>query len=326
MQQKLQTILFFTFLICVQISSINTLKIKNKFKSTLSDPVAAAPVVAAAVAPVVAAVAAPAPAVPTVAAPTPAVPAVAGLAAPVTTSIVATAPVDKHHNHKATTNQDLQNNLEKIGLNNTTIEQHRNQFHIHHVTPRNLTKTNNKLRAKIDEAHEKLGELNDVQKETLEARLFHKFPKKPAGVMNAAVIDLQKGKIAEQSMTFNLTSIQELSEAVSQANTLKSRTVTVDGHTYKLRKIGSNFFYGAIVGSGGIGAYLKDGYVTVITHNSFIGFDQFAYFFGQVIGGLKQNKQTEKWRYFKDNFEAKKDKLNTRLTNDRSKYNQEHPQ
>merc|ERR1712222_264652 len=41
MQQKLQTILFFTFLICVQISYINSLKIKSKFKNQISNSSAA---------------------------------------------------------------------------------------------------------------------------------------------------------------------------------------------------------------------------------------------------------------------------------------------
>lgn len=320
MQQKLQTILFFTFLICVQISFINTLKIKNQFKSSLSANVTVTPVVAAAPAALAATNAT---------ATNATTPEVARLATNVNTTIVADAPAvtHHHHNHKATTKTQLKNNLGNIGTNNTVQEQqHRNQFHIHHISPQNLTDTNNMLRDKLNDAHNKLGQLSDIQKESLEARLFHKFPKKPAGIMNAAVIDLQKGKISEQSLTFNITSIQELSVAVSQANIQKTRTVTVNGQTYKLRKIGSNFFYGAIVGAGGIGAYLKDGFVTVITHNQFIGFDQFAYFFGQVISGLKQNKQVVRFKYFQDNFEAKKNTLKNRLTADKEKYNVNHGQ
>jgi len=301
MQQKLQTILFFTFLICVQISYINSLKIKSQFKSTLSlkaTNATATPVVA----PVAPAAAAPA-------------------AAPATPAPNATVAPKHVHAHKLN-QQDIVANIKNIG-NNSQNDNHDGQFHIHHVVPRNLTNTNNKLRFKLAKAREQLGQLNDVEKENLEASLFDQFPKKPAGVVSAAVIDLQKGKIDEQSFSFNLTSIKDLSEAISQGNIQATRTVTVDGMTYKLKKIGLNFFYGGIVGKGGIGAYLKDNYVVVITHNNFIGFNSFAYFFGQVIQGLEDNKNKEQGRYFKDNFDDKKSQITNRLQNDRYIYNQE---
>merc|ERR1712210_149578 len=101
----------------------------------------------------------------------------------------------------------------------------------------------------------------------------------------------------EQSMHFNLTSVKELADAVIQGNLQKSRTVTVDGMTFKLRKIGLNFFYGAVVGKGGIGAYSKGDYVLVLTHNNFIGFDDFSYFFGQVQKGLEDHRGEEKFEY-----------------------------
>merc|ERR1711957_677854 len=92
MQQKLQTILFFTFLICVQISSINTLKIKSKFKSQLSlknvtNATTNTPV---------------APAAP------------AAAATPVAPAAPTAAPVH-HKQHKDLTNQDLAQNLKNIG-------------------------------------------------------------------------------------------------------------------------------------------------------------------------------------------------------------------
>merc|ERR1711957_1116639 len=295
MQQKLQTILFFTFLICVQISSINTLKIKSKFKSQLSlknvtNATTNTPVAPAA----------------------PPAPPAAPTAAPV-----------HHKQHKDLTNQDLASNLKKIGQKkNTNIPMdHENQYHIHHVVPKNLTNVNDKVRAKIDMARKQLGELDDLQKETLEEKLFDQFPSKPAGIISAAMINIQKGEIAEQSLRFNLTSIKDLSAAISEGNIQKTRTVTVNGMTYKLKKVGMNFFYGAIVGQGGIGAYLKGDYVLVINHNNYIGFENFAYFFGQVLKGLDQKKPEAKFRFFKDNFEKKKDELTKRLTNDKALYN-----
>jgi len=282
MQQKLQTILFFTFLICVQISYINSLKIKSKFKNQISN----------------------------------------SSAANVTTAASPVA-VAAHHTHHRINKQDLINNAENLG-NETTTQNHNSQFHIHHVVPRNLTNINNKVRSKLDTARKQLGELNDVQKEGLESRLFMKFPKKPIGIQAAAIIDLQKGKVDEQSMHFNLTSVKELADAVIQGNLQKSRTVTVDGMTFKMRKIGLNFFYGGIVGKGGIGAYLKDNFLICITHNQFIGFDDFAYFFGQVIEGLKNNRNGEKFAFFRDNFENKKDDTKRRLRFDKTLYNTNH--
>jgi len=282
MQQKLQTILFFTFLICVQISYINSLKIKSKFKSQISNTAAAN-----------------------------------------VTTAASPVAVAAHHTHHRLDKQDLINNALHLG-NETNTHNHNAQFHIHHVVPRNLTNINEKVRSKLDRAREELGELNDVQKEGLEARLFMKFPKKPIGVQAAAIIDLKKGKVDEQSMNFNLTSVKELADAVIQGNLQKTRTVTVDGMTFKMRKIGLNFFYGGIVGKGGIGGYLKDNYLICITHNQFIGFDDFAYFFGQVIEGLKDNKEQEKFAFFKDNFEDKKDDTRRRLRFDKNLYNKNH--
>jgi hypothetical protein len=271
MQQKLQTILFFTFLICVQISYINSLKIKSQIKIKSSQPTNA--------------------------------PAI--------------------HHHQATTTQDLANNLANLSNNNEEEAQHRNQFHIHHIVPRNLTNTNNLLRNKINHAHSELGQIDDLQKETLEARLFNRYPRKPAGIMSAAIINAKKGEIAEQSNRFNIQSIKDLSEAISEANIQKERTVTVDGSTYKLTKIGLNFFYGAIVGHGGIGAYLKDGYIVVMTHNNFISFNDFTYFFGQVLREIEGHEGEARFRFFKDNFEDKKASLESRLKGDKAQYNAE---
>merc|ERR1712032_660312 len=161
--------------------------------------------------------------------------------------------------HHRTNKQDIINNALHLG-NETITPNHDSQFHIHHVVPRNLTTINEKVRSKLDRAREELGELNDVQKEGLEARLFNKFPKKPIGVQSAAIINLKKGKVDEQSANFNLTSVKEFADAVIKGNLRKTETVTVDGMTFKMRKVGLNFYYGGIVGKGGIGGYLKDNF------------------------------------------------------------------
>merc|ERR1712032_786551 len=200
------------------------------------------------------------------------------------TNSTAPAPASTHHHkeHRRITNQDLAKNLENIN------------------TPAN---------EKLDNTHKQLGEIDDLKKETLEERLFHRFPKKPIGITGAAIINVRKGIVAEQSKNFEIKSIKDLTRAVSQGNLQKTRTVIVDGMTFKLRKIGSNYFYGAIVNKGGIGAYLKGDYVLVVTHNNFIGFSDFTYFFGQVQRGLEDHKDEEKFEFFKNNFEKKRDEL-----------------
>merc|ERR1712032_644302 len=116
------------------------------------------------------------------------------------TNSTAPAPASTHHHkeHRRITNQDLAKNLENINTpaNEKLDDTHRNQFHIHHIVPRNLTNINNKVRAKFDNTHKQLGEIDDLKKETLEERLFHRFPKKPIGITGAAIINVRKGIVA----------------------------------------------------------------------------------------------------------------------------------
>lgn len=276
MQQKLQTILFFTFLICVQISYTNTLKIKSKLMSNLKQ----------------------------------------------NATITAAQPSSNNH-HKKLHHESNLNKAQNIGQSNVNLDQHRNQFHIHHVVPMNLTSINNKVRNRFDEAHEKLDEIVDLKKEALEDKLFHFLPHRPNGITGAAIINLRNGEIDEKSDGFQVSSIKDFVDAIDAADEQKSRRVKVDGQSYKLVKVSRHFYYGAIVGNGGIGVYQKYGYLIVVTHNNNMQVSEFAFVFGQIIDGLRHHKPIEKFRFFKDNFDEKKQELHSRLKNDNAIYQQE---
>merc|ERR1712151_214497 len=168
MQTKIQTILFFTFLICVHISFTNSIKIKIQHQ--------------------------------------------------------------QHHRRNNT------ESIAQIGQPNDRANMHRNQFHVHHITPQNLTDLNNRVRSKFDKAHTKLDEVNDIEKETLEDELFHVLPRKPTGIDSAAIVNLRQGTIPEKSRTFQLQSLQDFAQAINDAQNGKTRSVTVDGNSYKLVK------------------------------------------------------------------------------------------
>lgn len=304
MQQKLQSILFFTFIICVHISYINSIRIKSKFKNQISISANSTNTTN-----------------PTNDSNTTDV---TNTPAPesVDTTNNSSNTNSNHHVHRRRRNNTK--SIQNLGNpNNTQAQEHRNQFMVHHVVPNNLTELNNKAREKFAEAHQKLDQLTDVQKENLERRLFRKFPQKPIGVTSAAVINLRKGVVSQKSQDFNITSIQDLSKAIQQENLVKNSTVTVNGNVYKLRKIGLNFFYGGIVNKGGIAAYVRNGYVLVITHNNYISFSNFAFVFGQVVEGLRDNKNTLEYYFFKDNYDQKVSQIKSRLMNDHAKYVQE---
>ena len=344
MQQKLQTILFFTFIICVQFSLTNTLKIKNNSKFMLKKNSAANSMADDAV-PATPTPPTAGPAVNTTAVPTTSItptPAVAGGAvnpnAGNKTSITSTPPtagpavnptavptssitpapkrLSHHQRHQRT---DKSEQLKNIGK---PVDQnlHRNQYHIHHVVPRNLTNINNKLRDRLDNSHNQLNQLDDLQKEIFEERLFHSLPRKPLGMLSAGIIDLNKGKILESSKDFRVSSVQEFAQAISAANIQKSRTVTVNGQMFKLDRVTFNFYYGAIVGKGGIGVYKLGNYILVINHNNEMNMGEFAFNFGQVVDGLRDHKPEEKFEFFKDNFDNKKQEVKGRLRKDNNIY------
>jgi hypothetical protein len=150
--------------------------------------------------------------------------------------------------------------------------------------------------------------------------LFSRLPQKPVGINDAAIINIRKGKIVHKTQNFKIKSVHDLSDALIESNKNKTSTVTVDGDTYKLRKMGNNFFYGAIVNKGGIGAYVKHDYVLVITHDNFITAGDFAYVFGQVIQGLHSKSPDLKSKFLKDDIDQKKDEMKTKLTTDGRKY------
>merc|ERR1719362_527392 len=286
MQQKLQTILFFTFIMCVQFSLFNSLKIKSKFMSKKDAPVAA-----------------------------------------VAQTVPAAADDDAkvhHHNHKFK-RQNRTEEIESIGKMNDN-DSHRNQYHIHHVVPKNLTNLNNKVRDRFDEAHRQLDQINDLRKENLERELFHDFPRKPIGLTSMGIIDIARGKIDESSRGFRVKSVQEFAQAISAANIQKSRTVTVDGNTFRLVRVRHNFFYGAIVGKGGIGVYKLGNYVLVINHTNDMSMQEFAFIFGQVIDGLRERRPEEKFEFFRKNFEERRDELKKRLKADERIYRREREQ
>ena len=291
MQQKLQTILFFTFLICAQISITNSLKIKSKFMSkakqdntTVFAPAAPAPD-------------APAP------------------DAPASTD----APAAQHHQQKRRINKS--NQINNIANGETTNEDHRTQFHIHHVVPQNLTDINDKLRAKFNNAHKRLAEIDDLRKESLEQRIFHRI-KKPDGLTGVAIIDMKRGTMPEKSKNFQVESIQDFVKAFNQANSSKTRRVTVNGIQFKLLRISRDFYYAAVVGKGGIGVYVKMDYLLVMTHNINMRMGEFSLIFGEVINGLRAHKTSEKYEFFKDNFENKRNLLKSRLRDDYTSYKQ----
>jgi len=122
-----------------------------------------------------------------------AVPAVNPTAGTTTTITPAPKTLSHHQRHQKT---DRSEQIKNIGKPvDETL--HRNQYHVHHVVPQNLTHVNDKVRAKFDNAHHQLSQLDDLKKEVFEQKLFHVLPRKPLGALSAGIIDLEKGKVVE---------------------------------------------------------------------------------------------------------------------------------
>merc|ERR1740139_283053 len=178
MQQKFQTILFFTFLICAQISITNSLKIKSKINSRSKITKNATTVPAAnTTAPVPAAnTTTPVPA-PKATVPAPAAPATAPTAtAPLTRTELERKRKthDKHHHHSDIVSTDV-STFAKTDIDNPNTDDHQQQYNVHHVVPKNLTSLNDKVRERFTLAHKRLDEINDLKKEEQERfTLAHK--------------------------------------------------------------------------------------------------------------------------------------------------------
>jgi len=287
MQQKLQTILFFTFLICVQISIIDSLKIKTKLKnkSTL----------------------------------------VANNTAQPATNTTATPALTNPEKRQPSNNHGFRNLNQIKGRahlksNNQTALEHRNQFIVHHNTPKNLTDINNKVRAKFAKWHEDLDEIDDLKKENFERKLILKLPKKPTYVTGIAVINIALGHVSRHSHDFNITNLDQFVDAYHKAKNEKAKKVKIENQEYHIRRVGRNFWYGAIKNGGGIAVYQRKQYILVMTHNEKMHLNEFAVFFQKIKHEFENNKQTLAVKYDVDHVKQAKKGVKERLRKDRQHY------
>merc|ERR1711957_550047 len=318
MQQKFQTILFFTFLICAQISITNSLKIKSKINSRSKITKNATTVPAANTT-------TPVPA-PKATVPAPAAPA---------TAPTATAPLtrtelerkrnthDKHHHHSDIVSTDV-STFAKTDIDNPNTDDHLQQYNVHHVVPKNLTSLNDKVRERFTLAHKRLDEINDLKKEEQERKVIAKLPTKPFGIDSIGILNFKLRHISKHSQNFNITSVSDFEYAFNKARYFKKRESTVNGKTYKIKQIGTNFWYGAIVGNGGIGLYSHKDYLLVVVHNQNMSLFDFARYFEKLKHDFENNQDKLRVVYIKDHNQEREDAMKDRLKADKHLYDKTH--
>merc|ERR1712045_346350 len=245
MQQKLQSILFFTFLICAQISITTSLKLKSKIqnqsKTTIKTSTTADPV------------------------PTPAP--VEPMPAPAKNQTISPALAHAEKEDKEATSLERKRHVNKhqhfgqapkyvthvanFATSDTSdpdTDNHSDQFNVHHQVPKNLTNLNDKVRNKLAKFHERLDQINDLKKENEERKIIRQLPSKPDGIDAIGILNFQLRHISRQSQNFNIKNVDEFEYAFNKARYNKSHVATVNGKTYKIKQIGNSFWYGAIVG------------------------------------------------------------------------------
>ena len=301
MQPKLQTILFFTFLICVQISITNSLNLrKSKIQSreqitqntTIVPASVAALATATAMEPIPTNATLPATPPAPVAATLPATP-----PAPVAANATPTPPApvavkqnytrhrDNRQSRHHKSNTKKLTNVKSFNKKDTfdqSSDNHRKQFNIHHEVPKNLTSLNNKVRDRFDTAHRRLDEINELKKENEERKIIRKLPSKPFGIEAIGILNFKLRHVSKHSQNFNIKSVSDFEYAYNKARYMKTATVTVNKRTYRIKQIGNNFWYGAIVGHGGIGLYsykINGNYLLAVTHNQDMSLFSFATYF-----------------------------------------------
>merc|ERR1719362_960104 len=293
MQTKIQTILFFTFLICVHISLINTLKLRSNKNLQTSQLQLNAEM----------------------------------KDADDTKSSDTRNPLRNliknsrrnKHDEKIGEKTDLKN-FAPVGTPESDTAKHRDQFALHHDTPRNLTKLNDKVAERLDRAHKRLNEIDDLRKENEERKLFELLPKKVKGITSVGVLNLDLKHISKQTKDFKIASVEGFQKAFNEAVLKKESKVTVDGKGWRIKEIGNNFWYGAIVNGGGIGIYTTkhngNEYALIITHDVNISLRNFALFFEDLKHKFEHNKDQLKVDYIKEHVKDRTDALKKRLRND----------
>lgn len=298
MQQKFQTILFFTFLICVHISLINTLKMKSKFlslaKQNITEPV----------------------------------PADAAIKSNVTLDPINPKEerVYKNHNkfdrkQRFTYPTDL-NVFVIPNEGEQGTDNHKLQYHVHHAVPTNLTSLNDKVSKRFDRAHRRLAEIDNLRKENEERLLLKNLPSKPLGITSIGVLNFKLKHISKQTQNFTIKSVQEFQNAYNKALRDKSSKVQVNGVKYRIKQIGNDFWYGAIVNGGGIGMMRIKEYLLVLTHDINISLDKFARYFEDLKHKFESHKDELRVIYIKSHNKERTNALKKRLRKDKHLYDQ----
>jgi hypothetical protein len=302
MQTKLQTIIFFTFLICVQISFTSSLKLKTKVNSFLQigQAIATDDNTNAT--------------------------ADNTIATDDNTNAIADNTIATDDNTNATADNtiataDNTNATASITTENSEEDiPHHEQYHIHHVVPKNLTETNHKLSSRLDQAHRRLDEMDDLRKENEERKLLEQLPSLPEGIVSVGVYNLELKHVSKQSNNFNITDIRSFAQAFKQAQSEKTRRVSVNNQTYVIREINNNIWYGAIVGAGGIAVYRKGEYLLCVVHDQKITLLNFAKYFQNLKHSFEDHKEELKVVYIKDKNQERQDNLKDRLKTDKVRY------
>lgn len=285
---KLQSILFFTFLICAHISYTNSLKLKSRVNSVSQ--------------------------------------LMQNTTAP-NTAKAAPLDIKKPSDLRKKNKQDIHDisaNIDNYDPNNEIDPYlpHHDQYHIHHITPRNLTATNRKLSSRFERAHQRLDEIDDIRKENEERKILKTLPTKPQGIDSLGILNLKLQHISKQSLNFTLTDAANFFKAFNKAKSEKTKRVTVNGKTYVLKQLGNNFWYGAIVGGGGIAAYRRQEYVLIVTHNLNMSLNSFARYFQHLKHQFENHKSQLRVVYIKDKDNERTSILKKRLRNDKHLYDE----
>merc|ERR1712151_179156 len=284
MQTKIQTILFFTFLICAHISITNSLKIKSKFLSTAkaSNTTLTAPAVES-------------------------------------RDLTTNEKSKRHHREPLLPPTDLKAFTgPNSGERNT--DNHKKQFHIHHVTPDNTTALNDKVAHRFQRAHKRLAEIDDLRKENEERKLLKQLPKKKKGITSIGILNLKLRHISKQTKNFHLSDVQAFQDAFNKALMEKSSHVEVNGAKWRIKQVGNNFWYGAAINGGGIGIMKVKGYVLVMTHNINITLENFARYFESIKHKFENNEDQLRVIYLKDHEQQQSSALKKRLRHDKHVY------
>jgi len=288
MQTKIQTILFFTFLICVHISITNTLKIKSKFLSTAKPSNATL---------------------------------TAAPAGQEETRDLTVTKGKRHHREPILPPTDLKAFTgPDSGEHNT--DNHKKQFHIHHVTPRNTSSLNDKVANRFQRAHKRLAEIDDLRKENEERKLLKHLPKKPKGITSIGILNLKLRHISKQTKNFHLSDVEAFQAAFNKALAEKTSKVEVNGGKWRIKQVGNNFWYAAVVNGGGLGIMKIKGYVLVMTHNINITLENFARYFEEIKHKFENNEDQLRVIYLKDHEQEQSSVLKKRLRHDKHLYDQ----